>query len=121
MDRAVRDGDHQHPQRHRANMLMGFPYGKNFVYDEMLVTGPAKRASRARRLFAASKAERTGAGGRSRARVPRRKNASPASTISFSLGWRQTDARFASPSRRPRSRLWIDLENHLRIRAMPAV
>ena len=24
---------------HRSNMLMGFPYGKEFVYDEMVLTG----------------------------------------------------------------------------------
>src|SRR3981081_3562775 len=49
---------------HRSNMLMGFPYGKDFVYDEMVVTGPGEQGeAEARRLFAASKAERTGAGG----------------------------------------------------------
>jgi short subunit dehydrogenase-like uncharacterized protein len=46
---------------HRSNMLMGFPYGKDFVYDEMVVTGPGEPGeAEARRLFAASKAERTG-------------------------------------------------------------
>ena len=46
---------------HRSNMLMGFPYGKDFVYDEMVVTGPGEQGeAEARRLFAASKAERTG-------------------------------------------------------------
>jgi short subunit dehydrogenase-like uncharacterized protein len=25
---------------HRSNMLLGFPYSKDFVYDEMVVTGP---------------------------------------------------------------------------------
>jgi short subunit dehydrogenase-like uncharacterized protein len=49
---------------HRSNLLMGFPYGKDFVYDEMVVTGPGEQGeAEARRLFAASKAERTGAGG----------------------------------------------------------
>jgi short subunit dehydrogenase-like uncharacterized protein len=49
---------------HRSNMLMGFPYGKDFVYDEMVVTGPGEQGeAEARRLFAASKAERTGVGG----------------------------------------------------------
>ena len=43
MDGAVRDGDHQHPQRHRSNMLMDFPYGKEFVYDEMVLTGPGEK------------------------------------------------------------------------------
>jgi short subunit dehydrogenase-like uncharacterized protein len=49
---------------HRSNMLMGFPYGRDFVYDEMVLTGAGEQGeAAARRLFAASKAERTGAGG----------------------------------------------------------
>jgi short subunit dehydrogenase-like uncharacterized protein len=49
---------------HRSNMLMGFPYGKDLVYDEMVVTGAGEQGeAEARRLFAASKAERTGVGG----------------------------------------------------------
>src|SRR5712675_326216 len=28
---------------HRSNMLMGFPYGKEFVYDEMVMTGPGEK------------------------------------------------------------------------------
>jgi short subunit dehydrogenase-like uncharacterized protein len=49
---------------HRSNMLMNFPYGKDFVYDEMVVTGAGEQGeAEARRLFAASKAERTGTGG----------------------------------------------------------
>jgi len=27
---------------HRSNMLMGFPYGQDFVYDEMQITGPGE-------------------------------------------------------------------------------
>ena len=30
---------------HRSNMLMGFPYGRDFVYDEMVLTGPGERRS----------------------------------------------------------------------------
>ncbi|MHB8269022.1 saccharopine dehydrogenase family protein [Bradyrhizobium sp.] len=49
---------------HRSNMLMGFPYGRDLVYDEMVVTGAGEQGeAKARRLFAASKAERTGVGG----------------------------------------------------------
>jgi short subunit dehydrogenase-like uncharacterized protein len=49
---------------HRSNMLMGFPYGQELVYDEMVVTGAGEQGeAEARHLFAASKAERTGAGG----------------------------------------------------------
>ena len=28
---------------HRSNMLMGFPYGRDFVYDEMMLTGPGEK------------------------------------------------------------------------------
>ena len=28
---------------HRSNLLMGFPYGKEFVYDEMVLTGPGEK------------------------------------------------------------------------------
>ena len=28
---------------HRSNMLLGFPYGRDFVYDEMVITGPGEQ------------------------------------------------------------------------------
>jgi short subunit dehydrogenase-like uncharacterized protein len=28
---------------HRSNMLTGFPYGRNSVYDEMVLTGPGEK------------------------------------------------------------------------------
>jgi short subunit dehydrogenase-like uncharacterized protein len=47
---------------HRSNLLMGFPYGKEFIYDEMILTGPGEEGEAdARRLVAASNAERMGA------------------------------------------------------------
>jgi short subunit dehydrogenase-like uncharacterized protein len=50
---------------HRSNLLMGFPYGKEFVYDEMILTGPGEQGEAiARRLVAANNAERMGAVGR---------------------------------------------------------
>ena len=40
---------------HRSNMLMGFPYGKDFVYDEMVLTGPGEQGeANARRVIAAN-------------------------------------------------------------------
>ena len=40
---------------HRSNMLMGFPYGRDFVYDEMQVTGPGEEGeARAKRMMAAN-------------------------------------------------------------------
>jgi short subunit dehydrogenase-like uncharacterized protein len=47
---------------HRSNMLMDFPYGKDFVYDEMVLTGPGELGeANAKRLVAAVNAERMGA------------------------------------------------------------
>jgi short subunit dehydrogenase-like uncharacterized protein len=49
---------------HRSNMLMGFPYGRDFVYDEMMLTGPGERGeAEAKRLVAAVNAEKLGPGG----------------------------------------------------------
>jgi short subunit dehydrogenase-like uncharacterized protein len=49
---------------HRSNMLMNFPYGKDFVYDEMVLTGSGEQGeANARRLIAAVNAERMSGGG----------------------------------------------------------
>jgi short subunit dehydrogenase-like uncharacterized protein len=40
---------------HRSNMLMGFPYGREFVYDEMVATGPGERGeANAKKVIAAN-------------------------------------------------------------------
>jgi short subunit dehydrogenase-like uncharacterized protein len=40
---------------HRSNALMGFPYGRDFVYDEMQMTGPGEEGEAlARRMLAAN-------------------------------------------------------------------
>ena len=40
---------------HRSNLLMGFPYGRDFVYDEMELTGPGDEGeARARLVMAAN-------------------------------------------------------------------
>ncbi|MCK1391057.1 saccharopine dehydrogenase NADP-binding domain-containing protein [Bradyrhizobium sp. 1] len=45
---------------HRSNMLMGFPYGQDFVYDEMVLTGPGENGeANAKRVMAAN-SEKTG-------------------------------------------------------------
>jgi short subunit dehydrogenase-like uncharacterized protein len=45
---------------HRSNMLMGFPYGRDFVYDEMVLTGPGEKGeANAKRVMVAN-AEKTG-------------------------------------------------------------
>jgi short subunit dehydrogenase-like uncharacterized protein len=49
---------------HRSNMLMNFPYGKDFVYDEMVLTGPGTQGeANARKVVAAVNAERMGGSG----------------------------------------------------------
>ncbi len=47
---------------HRSNMLMNYPYGKDFVYDEMILTGVGEQGeANAKRVVAAVNAERMGA------------------------------------------------------------
>jgi short subunit dehydrogenase-like uncharacterized protein len=49
---------------HRSNLLMGFPYGKDFVYDEMMLTGPGEKGeANARRIATANTAEKMNSGG----------------------------------------------------------
>ena len=45
---------------HRSNMLMGFPYGKEFVYDEMVLTGSGERGEANAKLVMAANTEKTG-------------------------------------------------------------
>jgi short subunit dehydrogenase-like uncharacterized protein len=40
---------------HRSNMLMGFPYGRDFVYDEMILTGEGEQGqANAKQVMAAT-------------------------------------------------------------------
>ena len=45
---------------HRSNMLMGFPYGREFVYDEMVLTGPGENGEANARKVVAANNEKTG-------------------------------------------------------------
>src|SRR6202035_5601630 len=47
---------------HRSNLLMGFPYGKDFVYDEMVLTGPGEQGEADARRVAAANLEKVGPG-----------------------------------------------------------
>lgn len=47
---------------HRSNMLMGFPYGQEFVYDEMVLTGAGERGEANAKLVMAANTEKTGPG-----------------------------------------------------------
>jgi short subunit dehydrogenase-like uncharacterized protein len=48
---------------HRSNMLMGFPYGKDFIYDEMMLTGAGEKGEALARKIAAANLEKVGPGG----------------------------------------------------------
>src|SRR6195952_4040830 len=45
---------------HRSNMLMGFPWGQEFVYDEMVLTGPGEKGEANARKVVAANNEKTG-------------------------------------------------------------
>jgi len=48
---------------HRSNMLMGFPYGRDFVYDEMQIAGVGEEGeAMAKRILAANNKMATSAG-----------------------------------------------------------
>lgn len=47
---------------HRSNMLMGFPYGREFVYDEMVLTGDGEKGESNAKLVMAANTEKTGPG-----------------------------------------------------------
>ena len=48
---------------HRSNLLMGFPYGRDFVYDEMVLTGAGEKGEANAKLVVAANAQMGGAGG----------------------------------------------------------
>ena len=45
---------------HRSNMLMGYPYGRDFVYDEMVLTGAGEKGEANARKVMAANSEKTG-------------------------------------------------------------
>lgn len=47
---------------HRSNMLMGFPYGTEFAYDEMVLTGPGENGEVAAKAVVAANSGKTGPG-----------------------------------------------------------
>jgi short subunit dehydrogenase-like uncharacterized protein len=48
---------------HRSNLLMDFPYGRGFIYDEMVLTGPGEKGEANAKLVVAANAEMGGPGG----------------------------------------------------------
>jgi len=47
---------------HRSNLLLGHPYGRGFVYDEMFVTGPGEKGEAAANAVAADRSMASGDG-----------------------------------------------------------
>jgi short subunit dehydrogenase-like uncharacterized protein len=45
---------------HRSNMLMGFPYGRDFIYDEMVLTGPGEEGQANAKLVMAANNKMSG-------------------------------------------------------------
>jgi short subunit dehydrogenase-like uncharacterized protein len=45
---------------HRSNMLMGFPYGREFIYDEMVLTGAGEQGEANAKKVMAANSEKTG-------------------------------------------------------------
>ena len=81
---------------HRSNMLMGFPYGRHFVYDEVMLTGPGEQGEeRARRILAANTSEKMEAKYRYRAKGRRSRSANPATMICCLSASRLMAVRYA--------------------------
>ncbi len=93
---------------HRSNLLMGFPYGKDFVYDEMVLTGTGEKGEANAKLVVAANAQMGGAGGPKPGEGPSKEERENG----------MYDPR--RRARRPRSRLWIDFENDRGMCDLPA-
>ncbi|HEX7884293.1 MAG TPA: saccharopine dehydrogenase NADP-binding domain-containing protein [Afipia sp.] len=48
---------------HRSNLLMGFPYGKDFIYDEMMLAGPGEKGEAMAKAIVGANAAMGGPGG----------------------------------------------------------
>lgn len=48
---------------HRSNLLMDFPYGKDFVYDEMMLAGPGEKGEAMAKAIVGANAAMGGPGG----------------------------------------------------------
>ena len=48
---------------HRSNLLMGFPYGQDFVYDEMMLAGPGEKGEAMAKAIVGANAAMGGPGG----------------------------------------------------------
>ncbi len=106
---------------HRSNMLMGFPYGKEFVYDEMVLTGAGEKGEANAKLVMAANTEKTGPGAPKPGEGPSKEERE--NGLYDLLYRRHRTRRPAGPRRgegRPRSRLRLDLKDDLGMRDLPA-
>ena len=70
---------------HRSNMLMGFSYGKDFVYDEMISTGQGEQGRAKAKLVMAATNKLSGTEGPKPGEGPSKEERESGSYISFSL------------------------------------
>ena len=106
---------------HRSNMLMGFPYGQDFVYDEMVLTGPGEKGEANAKLVMAANDEKTGPDAPKPGEGPskeERENGQLRPALHRDRARRPPGSRRRQG--RPRSRLRLDLEDDLRMRDLPA-
>ena len=82
---------------HRSNMLMGFPYGKDFVYDEMVLTGPGEKGEANAKTVMAANAEKTGPDAPKPGEGPSKEERENGCTICCSSRSRPTAGRSAPP------------------------
>ncbi len=105
---------------HRSNMLMGFPYGRDFVYDEMVLTGAGDEGQANAKLVMAANGQKTGPEalrpGEGPSREERENGHYDLLYIAVAPDGRQVRA---GDQGRPRSRLCVDREDDLRMRDLP--
>ena len=107
---------------HRSNFLMGFPYGKDFVYDEMVLTGPGEKGeANAKLVDGRHQCEKMGASdGPKPGEGPSKEERENGLYDLLFVAHRAR--RTPGPRRcqgRSRSRLWLDLEDDLGMRDLP--
>jgi short subunit dehydrogenase-like uncharacterized protein len=96
---------------HRSNLLMGFPYGKDFVYDEMVLTGAGEKGEANARKVMAANNEKTGPNARKPGEGP--------SMEELYRGRARWPPGACVGEGRSRSRLRLDLEDDLRMCHLP--
>ncbi len=84
---------------HRSNFLSGSAYGADFVYDEMILTGPGERGEAAAKAIAAGLNDMAGDKGPKPGEGPSREERETGFTISCSLDMGRTASGSTSASR----------------------